>query len=194
MARTSTFASVLEQIDFGIQAVASGQIIPPDGASERKSHQEPLLVCDDYLKRVYTYREILSADMKPLMEEGKKLKREVVEACMSGRKEPREIKTLGDLIGSAFSFGARKPGPDEEIKIARVKEIENQLLLFFPLVELVSNLFWAEVRHRAPEGADVSNLVLCADWSVIKKTDAEEVADLLDELSGKLRSGEAAAA
>lgn len=193
MARTSSFATVLEEITAGVQAVTPEQILPPEGASELKAGQKPILVCDDYLKRLFTYHKMRATEANVLLAEGQKLKKEVLEACRSGRKEPREINSLKDLIGSIVG-NLREPGPDEQAKIERMEQIDREVAPQARFISLLGDIFWAEVRNRAPEGVDVGNITLCSDWSVVSRNPADEVADLFDELAGKLRSGEAAAA
>lgn len=151
---------VLEEICGRLASLTPEQFLLPELKREESMH----FVCyaTDEIKRLHTLRFILANEETVIQKEGWSTATEALRDARSksAKEVLKELRTPGSSI-----FKMR----------ARMKKLSNEMLMKIKTVEIVVDIFWAEVR-RQPGLENSSRVCICSDWSLCwREEDAESL-------------------
>ncbi len=172
--------SLIDRLQMGMASVTIPEMVA--NAEERGPDEKVVVHCDDFLKRLHSYHNHLTAGLLPLQNEAKAIERELI-GMLEGLPQGGNI---GELVMKLAGFSS----PDLVAKATRLQDITKELKPQAAFANWVGSSFWVEVKSRFPETANLSHLALRSDWSIVASEDEDHgreggLGDMLAEMFGR---------
>lgn len=170
--------TVFDELTALINAIDPATVSPPPMEAESG---EVLGVADDYLRRLTGVSMQLFAECRALAAEEAEITNGFLMGVLKDAREANPDLRASDVFTLMFS------DPEgTQLKIARLREIEDELLLRQNLYEHAQLSLKTELCRRIP-AARHRAVRICSDWSIVARSAEDVRTDRRDAMAAKMR-------
>ncbi len=149
----------------------------PSGTKDPQPNDKVLLVCDDYLRRLYSYHAGMALAVRSIEDEHNALNRELLQLTTA------KIRGGGNLRAMLASMAGLN-SPEINEKITQLEALRAKLLPQAEYIRWIGDTFWAETKSRFTMTPDIRGSTLRSDWSIVALPEGEDDDDVGFDLGG----------